>query len=102
MLKRLEERRIAQWAIAYLAGSWIALQVLELVWDVFELPLAPLRVLIGLIGLGFFVALAAAWERPRKAGVAAPRAAHSAGHGRVVPAPYTARPHHIIFWRPIA
>jgi dienelactone hydrolase len=86
MLKQLEERRIAQWAIGYLAGSWIALQVFELLWDVFEWPLGPLRVLIGLIGLGFFVALAAAWVRPRKVGAPAPRAGSGKGHGRLVPA----------------
>ena len=83
MLKQLEERRIAQWAIAYLAGAWIGLQVLELLWDVFEWPLAPLRILIGLIGVGFFIAIAAAWARPRR--VAATRGEPATGHRRLMP-----------------
>jgi len=88
MFRQLQERRIAQWAIAYLAGAWIALQVLELLWDVFEWPLGPLRVLIGIIGLGFVGVLAIAWMRPRE--VSSTAAAAPTGHHRFVPVLSTA------------
>jgi hypothetical protein len=60
---RFSERRVAQWAIGYLAASWVGLQVLQLLWEVFEWPLTPLRVIVGLVALGFPVVVALAWGR---------------------------------------
>jgi len=63
LLRFISQRQIGEWAIAYLAGSWLTLQVLQLLWEVFEWPLAPLRLLIGLVALGFPVVLALALRR---------------------------------------
>lgn len=60
---RFSERKVAQWAIGYLAVSWIGLQVLQLLWEVFEWPLTPLRVIVGILAVGFPVVVAFAWVR---------------------------------------
>jgi len=60
---RFSERRVAQWAIPYLAVSWVGLQVLQLVWEVFEWPLTPLRVVIGVLAAGFPITVVLAWVR---------------------------------------
>lgn len=66
---RFSERKVAQWAIGYLAVSWIGLQVLQLLWEVFEWPLTPLRVIVGILAVGFPVVVALAWaRRPSGAG----------------------------------
>lgn len=36
MLQRLKERKLVQWALAYLAGAWVLLQVLDLLGGNFE------------------------------------------------------------------
>lgn len=60
---RFSQKKVAQWAIAYLAISWIALQVLQLLWEVFEWPLTPLRITIAVAALGFPVTVILAWVR---------------------------------------
>jgi dienelactone hydrolase len=60
---RFSERKVAQWAIGYLAVSWVALQVLQLLWEVFEWPLTPLRIIIGVVAVGFPIVVALAWAR---------------------------------------
>jgi hypothetical protein len=60
---RFSERKVVQWAIGYLAVSWIALQVLQVLWEVFEWPLVPLRVFVGVVVIGFPVTVGLAWMR---------------------------------------
>jgi dienelactone hydrolase len=60
---RISERKVAQWAIGYLAVSWVGLQVLQLLWEVFEWPLTPLRVIVGVVAAGFPVVVVFAWAR---------------------------------------
>ncbi|MGQ0560805.1 MAG: hypothetical protein ACT443_02910 [Gemmatimonadota bacterium] len=42
MLARLKQRKLAQWALAYLAGAWPLLQVSDLIADRFSWPNAVL------------------------------------------------------------
>ena len=82
MLKRLEQNRVARWAIAYLAGAWIALQVFGFVWQVFDLPIILLRIIVAFIAFGLVAILAMAL---RGAGAAASKtheAHHAHGHRR--------------------
>lgn len=60
---RFSEQKVAHWAIGYLAFAWGTVQVLQLLWEVFEWPLAPLRIVIGVIAVGFPIALVLAWVR---------------------------------------
>jgi TolB-like protein len=57
----LGERKLVQWALAYLAGAWLVLQVLDLIGSRFGWPDAVLRALIVLLAAGFFAVLVIAW-----------------------------------------
>ncbi len=58
---RLRERKIVQWALAYLAGAWLALQVMEVLGDILTLPLSFQRGALVVLGFGFLIALVLAW-----------------------------------------
>jgi len=60
---RFSERGVGKWAIGYLAAAWVGLQVLQLLWEVFGWPLNPLRVLIGIVAIGFPIFILLAWHR---------------------------------------
>jgi TolB-like protein len=59
--QRLGQRKLVQWAIAYLAGAWVLLQVLGLAAESYEWPTAIMRLAFILMALGFIVALVLAW-----------------------------------------
>src|SRR6185436_132294 len=42
-LERLKQRKLVQWAVAYLAGAWVLLQVFGLIGQQFDWPQALLR-----------------------------------------------------------
>jgi hypothetical protein len=52
-LDQVKERKLVRWALAYLAGAWLALQVLKLVADSFGWPLLSIRGLIVVPAVGF-------------------------------------------------
>jgi adenylate cyclase len=66
-LAEIQRRKIWRWGLAYLAGAWALLQVVDLVGDRFGLPDVWLRWLIVLIGIGFFVTLIFCWYRGERA-----------------------------------
>ncbi len=43
LLQRLKERKLVQWALAYLAGAWVVLQVLDLLGQNFAWPSTIVR-----------------------------------------------------------
>ncbi len=57
----LKDRKLAQWALAYLAGAWVVLQVLDLLAQPFAWPVLVLRAAVVLLGVGFFAVLVVAW-----------------------------------------
>ncbi|MGH8115062.1 MAG: hypothetical protein ACREPS_08435, partial [Rhodanobacteraceae bacterium] len=59
--QRLKQRKLVQWAIAYVASAWAVLQVLDLVAQEFGWPGIVMRIITVLLGIGFFVALVLAW-----------------------------------------
>jgi hypothetical protein len=61
LLERLKERKLFQWALAYAAGSWVALQVLDVVADPWGLSDAVVRGAQAALVVGFFVVLVLAW-----------------------------------------
>ena len=61
LLQRLRERKLVQWAIAYLAGAWVLLQALDLVGQQFGWPPGLLRGITLTLAIGFFIALVLAW-----------------------------------------
>ncbi|HET7674369.1 MAG TPA: hypothetical protein VFL54_02500, partial [Gammaproteobacteria bacterium] len=60
-LTRLKQRKLVQWALAYLAGSWVLLQGFDLIGQQFNWPADLLRGITLALALGFFVVLVLAW-----------------------------------------
>ena len=68
-LTRLRERKLVQWALAYIAGAFALIQVLDIVAQRFGWPEQAVRFAIVAMGVGFFVTLVLAWyhgERGRQ------------------------------------
>ena len=61
LLQRLRERKLGQWALAYLAGGWVLLQGLDLIGHQFDWPTGVLRGITVVLGVGFFTTLVLAW-----------------------------------------
>jgi len=59
--QKLQQRKMAQWAVAYLAGAWVVLQVLELAVDSYGWPRYVMQFAIGMALLCFLITLIVAW-----------------------------------------
>jgi len=66
LLARLRERKLVQWAVAYLAAAWLVLQAAELLGDLFQWEPTVGRVIAALLGVGFLAALVIAWFHGEK------------------------------------
>src|SRR5690348_10164599 len=60
-LIRLKQRKLVQWALAYVAAAWAVLQALGLAVDSYDWPHGVMRIAFAVIALGFVVALVLAW-----------------------------------------
>jgi TolB-like protein/Tfp pilus assembly protein PilF len=60
-LAHLKQRKLVQWALAYLATAWVLLQVLDLAAGSYHWPDMVMHVAFGVLALGFVVALVLAW-----------------------------------------
>lgn len=60
-LHRLRTRRVVQWGLAYLAGAWVTLQVMDVLGELFGWSLPLQRTLFALLVVGFFAAVVVAW-----------------------------------------
>jgi TolB-like protein/Tfp pilus assembly protein PilF len=68
-LEDLKRRKLVQWALAYLAGAWVALQALGLAAESYDWPHRIMQAAFGVPALGFVVMLVLAWyhgERSRQ------------------------------------
>jgi TolB-like protein/tetratricopeptide (TPR) repeat protein len=68
-LRRLKERKVARWGLAYLASGWVLLQVLNLLATTYGWSPSVTRSLPVLVASGFFVTVVLAWyhgERGRQ------------------------------------
>jgi adenylate cyclase len=63
---RLRQRKLVQWAIAYLAGAWLVLQVLDLLARPFSWPNLVIRAATVLLAVGFLAVLVLAWYHGEK------------------------------------
>jgi adenylate cyclase len=61
LLHRLRERKLVQWALAYLACAWLALQVLDVLGDTYAWPSPVMRAIPLLLGVGLLTVLVLAW-----------------------------------------
>ena len=60
-LQRLRERKLVQWALAYIAAAFALIQVLDIVAQRFGWPEYSVRFIIIALTVGFFVTLVLAW-----------------------------------------
>jgi TolB-like protein/Tfp pilus assembly protein PilF len=67
VLGRLRERRVIQWAVAYLAGAWLFLEALGFVADRFGWPPSLVRGAIIVAAVGLPALLILAWYHGAKA-----------------------------------
>jgi len=58
---RLTRRKVVQWAIAYAAGAWGLLQVLQFLADTYDWPAQVLRLVTLAFAIGLPIALTLAW-----------------------------------------
>ncbi|MGH8163014.1 MAG: hypothetical protein ACREP1_01620 [Rhodanobacteraceae bacterium] len=59
--QRLKQRKLVQWAVAYVAAAFALLQGLDIVANRFDLPSQIVRLVIVAMIAGFFVVLVLAW-----------------------------------------
>ena len=60
-LDQLKRRKLFQWGIAYLAGAWLVLQVLDVIGDKFGWPVALFRSATVVLAVGLPATLILAW-----------------------------------------
>ena len=60
-LQRLKERKLVQWALAYIAASFALIQVIDIIAQRFGWPESVERIVIIALAIGFFVVLVLAW-----------------------------------------
>jgi adenylate cyclase len=62
----VRERKLVQWALAYLAGAWLLLQLAGLLSGAYGLPRLFMQAVPMLLVVGFFAALVLAWYHGEK------------------------------------
>jgi TolB-like protein/Tfp pilus assembly protein PilF len=60
-LQQIKQRKIVQWALAYLAGAWLILQLAQLLADAYAWSPTIMRLLPALLAIGLLVVLVLAW-----------------------------------------
>ena len=60
-LGELKRRHVGRAALAYLAGAWLLIQVLETLFPIFGLPETSVRVVVVVLAIGFVPAVVIAW-----------------------------------------
>lgn len=64
--QRTRDRKVARWGLAYLAGSWLVLQVLDVLTNAFAWPSVVARAAAMLLAVGLLAALVLAWFHGEK------------------------------------
>jgi TolB-like protein/Tfp pilus assembly protein PilF len=61
LLRRLKDRKLVQWSLAYLAGAWLLVQLSHLLGQQFAWPDAVARGITVVLAVGFLGAVVVAW-----------------------------------------
>jgi hypothetical protein len=64
-LREMLDRRMAQWMLAYLAGAWLVLQMVDVLKDIWDWPLMIQRAICVTLGVGLVPALVVSWYHGR-------------------------------------
>src|SRR5687768_10897570 len=65
-IERLRSRKVVQWTLAYLAGAFVVLQLLDILAGVFDMPAFVMRAVTILLASGAFAAVIIAWFHGEK------------------------------------
>ena len=65
-LQRLKERKLVQWALAYLAGAWVLYEASDAIGSRWGIPDTIFQGFFLILVLGFFIALIVAWYHGEK------------------------------------
>ena len=65
-LEDLKQRKLVQWALAYLGGAWLIVQVLGELRDTFAWPPIIVQAAVVLLAVGFLGAIVLAWYHGEK------------------------------------
>ena len=63
---RLRERKLVQWSLAYLAGAWLLLEVVDVLGGRLGLPDSLFLILLVGLGVGFLATIVLAWYHGEK------------------------------------
>jgi len=66
LVQRLKERKLFQWALAYLAGAWLVFQGIEVLAEPWNLSQSYIRAIHVILGVGLVLALVLAWYHGEK------------------------------------
>jgi serine/threonine-protein kinase len=66
LLQRLKERKLVQWALAYLAGAWVVYEGTGTALEAWAVPVLLVRSIHVLLIIGFLVTLILAWYHGEK------------------------------------
>lgn len=66
LFERLKERKVVQWALAYLAGAFVVFQLLDALSDPLGLSTHVQQAILAVVGIGFVVTLVLAWYHGEK------------------------------------
>jgi serine/threonine-protein kinase len=66
LLQRLKERKLVQWALAYLAGAWVIYEGTGTALEAWDIPVAAVRAVHVLLVVGFLLTLVLAWYHGEK------------------------------------
>ena len=62
VLERLKDRKVVQWAIAYLAVAWVVIQLVDVLGDQFEWPLGVQKGITWVLVVGFVATILTAFQ----------------------------------------
>jgi hypothetical protein len=66
-LREVLDKGWVHWVLAYLAGAWLTLQMVDVLKDIWEWPLQLQRAICVALGLGLAPALVVAWYHGERA-----------------------------------
>ena len=66
LLQRLKERKLVQWAVAYLAGAWVIYEATGTALEAWNIPVLLVQAIHILLIIGFFITLVLAWYHGEK------------------------------------
>ena len=66
LLQHLRERKVVQWMLAYLGGTWMVLEATDVLSEIWGWPLIAQRTICLSLGLGSLPALVLAWYHGEK------------------------------------